>query len=181
MRKTVILALVCVTIGVGLYAQADSDILPELYDVKVDNCGLNAALFLLYWFDLPVGISQLQSELRVGPHWELPTSMLLLKKEFEVKGLTVNAYKDATLDEVLASVDDKHVCLLHVNIENSKEGHFYLVTAVQSRGVLLVDAMKSHDWIQVDDFKNQFAKSFSGYYLSVSRSPSPRAHNDQEG
>ena len=179
MRRMVVAALAFISLPVILYAQADSLVLQEFSDLKIDNCGLKAAVFLLDWFDIPIDLSDLQNELQVGLNWERPASMLSLKESLEAEGLRVSAYKDATLDEMLTGLDGKHVCLLHVvTVEGPKAGHFYLVTAAAKGRVLVVDSARHYEWVQTAEFKSRFAQSFSGFYLSVSRenqeAPSPR-------
>ncbi len=181
MKRTAIttLALILLLLPATLYAQVDSLALREFGDLRLDNCGVNAAVFLLHWFDLSVDLPRLQDELEVGSHWEQATSMLLLKKSLEANGLSVSAYKNATLDETLVGLDETHVCLLHVNRGGDlKKGHFYLVPAVANGSVLLVDPARDYEWVTVDEYKRQFAEMYSGYYLSVSRStkPSPREY-----
>jgi hypothetical protein len=117
-----------------LRAQTDSNALVGLGEAKAYNCGLNTAAFLLRWFDLPVDLAQLAAELDVGPRWEQATSLLLLKKTFEVRGLKVAAYKDATLDEALAELDSKRVCILHVSrVERTFTGYYLTVSKSAAR------------------------------------------------
>jgi hypothetical protein len=152
-----------------LRAQTDSNALVALGEAKAYNCGLNTAAFLLPWFDLPVDLAQLAAELDVGPRWEQATSLLLLKKTFEVRGLKVAAYKDATLDEAVAELGGHRVCLLHVSRgDDPRQGHFYLLVAAENGRVLLVDAGKNDEWIPAAELKVRFAKSFTGYYLAIS-------------
>jgi len=170
MRRTVVAALAFISLPAILYAQADSLVLQEFSDLKIDNCGLNAAVFLLDWFDVPIDLSDLQNELQVGLNWERSTSMLSLKESLEANGLRVSAYKEATLDDTLTGLDGKHVCLLHVGTgEDPKAGHFYVVPAAANGSVLVVDVARHYEWVQTAEFRSQFAKSFSGFYLSVSR------------
>jgi len=111
-----------------MFAQTHAD-----GNLKTENCGLYAAVFVLDWFGVPVDTSQLEHELEVGSHWERPTALLLLKQTFETRKLSIGAYKDATLDDVLAAVDNQRVCLIHVkSTHDVKEGHFYLLVAASN-------------------------------------------------
>jgi ABC-type bacteriocin/lantibiotic exporter with double-glycine peptidase domain len=169
MKRLLMFLLPVLCISRQSYAQAPTNALPANGSPKTENCGLYAAAFVLEWFDVPVDTLQLESELDVGTHWARATSLSLLKRKLEIKNLSVSAYKEANLDEVLADLDGKHVCLIHVTSTNTaKEGHFYLLIDSNGNKVLLVDAGKNFEWIPVDEFKRRFATIFSGYYLSIS-------------
>ncbi len=171
MSKAVIafLALACLP---GLVrGETSSNAMAELSDTKAENCGLYTAAFLLQWFDISVDLAQLAAELGVGERWERATSLLLLKKTFELHGLKVVAYKEATMEEALAELDGNRVCLLHVSRGNDpRQGHFYLPVAAENGRVLLVDAGQSDEWISTAELKQRLAASFSGYYLAASKS-----------
>ncbi len=171
--KLLFAAIVFVSVALGVCGQDDA-FAPK--DLWVDNCGLNACAFVARWFDRFVDPYGMQGELEIGDHCERPASLLAVKRSLEGRGLKVSAYKEARLEELLAEVDGKHVCLFHINVEDSAAGHFYVLVAATRSHVLLVDAAKRFAWVPVDKFKAEFGDSFSGFYLSVSR-PSLAAGN----
>jgi hypothetical protein len=173
---TLVLVGICaIALGGRLLGEEDSPVLRELGDAKLENCGVDVTLFLLGWFNVPVGLERLQNELGVGPHWAKATSLAQIKSALERRGLKVDAYKDARVDEVLPRIDGKQVCVLHVQRDDSPVGHFYLVVARRLTEVFLVDAGTRQDWVPIQEFNEKLGKSFTGYCLFISQAnPNPQ-------
>ncbi len=152
-----------------LSGMGPAPILDELGAVKLGNCGVNVTLFLLGWFDSLIELGQLEDDLGMDVHWSEPTSLAQIKRTLQNRGLKVDAYRDARLDEVLRHLDAGRICLLHVQGDDHPSGHFYLLVARSPTSVLLVDAGSWHKWVPIEQFKEKFGKSFTGFCLLVSK------------
>jgi len=138
---------------------------------RVQNCGLNTALFVTRYLERDTSTREIESALDCGDDWQRPVSMLALRRFLASMNLTVMSYKQAHLSEVVANLDGHNVAIIHVaaSIDSSSAGHYLIITARNSSGMLfVVDAGTSARWR--DELEvSELDVEFSGFFLIVSQ------------
>ena len=149
-------------------AQGLSPAIQELGDARISNCGLNTFVFVLKYFGHNTDLTKLSKQLEVGDHWENAVNMLTIKQTLQESGLKVEAFKNATIDEILAEVNKERICIIHILVGNASVGHYYVIMATGQKGIFVVNAGKNTSWITIEKFKNDFENIFTGYCMFVS-------------
>lgn len=172
---SVLIAIVALIVPGSILCEETDAILRELPDAKLSNCGMKVAMFVLDWYKASVEVERLENDLDVGHHWARPASLEQMKRIFESSGLTVNAFQDASIEDIVARIAENQVCLLHLQHSDTKEGHFLLFLARRRSEVFVVDAGNYQDWVTIDELRDKLPTAFSGYCLFISKSSSDSA------
>jgi hypothetical protein len=141
--------------------------LPQLGQQKLSNCGLNAAVFVCRHFQVPSAVDALAAELAVGDYHQRPASLLALKQVFVARGLSVEAYRDARIEEIASALDGASLWLLHVTRSPESAGHFYILAGQDPERICWVDPVSSREWTSSTSLAAKLEGQFSGWCLRI--------------
>jgi hypothetical protein len=148
--------------------------LPQLGHQKLNNCGLNAAVFVCRHFQVPSAVDALAAELGVGNYYQRPASLLGLKQVFTARGLSVEAYRDARFEEVANALDGTALWLLHVNKSPESLGHFYILAGQDPSRICWIDPVRTCEWTSSTNLTVELEGKFQGWCLRIAP-PEPGA------
>lgn len=154
--------------------------LPQLGPQKLSNCGLNAAVFVCRHFQVPSAVDALAAELAIGDYHQRPASLLALKQAFVARGLSVEAYRDARIEEIASALDGASLWLLHVDRSAESPGHFYILAGRDPEGICWIDPVNSREWTNSTSLAAELEGKFSGWCLRIGP-PEPNARASQPG
>jgi hypothetical protein len=139
-------------------------------DMKISNCGLNACLFVLRYYNRPVTAQSLSKALEVGEHRERALSLSEIKDALTREGLVVAAFSQASVDEILQSARGGDIVLFHTDNKRSV-GHYLLAMSATSERVLIVDAAEGLAWLTPMELRARHGAVFTGMFLRIHGPP----------
>lgn len=139
----------------------------EIPELVVDNCGLNAALFVLEHFDVQHEVMDVKDLLGLDPQANGLVSFQDLKLAFEANGLNSTGYKGAGLREAMDSARGGQVCILHTGVGDGRLAHFMVILGASDEGVTAVDPLHGSKWMSTEEFGARFGKKVSGNILVI--------------
>jgi hypothetical protein len=141
--------------------------LPQLGQQKLTNCGLNAAIFVCRHFGTPSAVDELAEDLCIGEHHERAASLLALKRAFLHRGLSVEGYRDARIEEIASALDGASLWLLHVNRMPESPGHFYVVGGRDGEQICWIDPSVWRRWLSPAELAAELEGKFDGWCLRI--------------
>jgi hypothetical protein len=141
------MVLLCVSIATS--ALCTEGVLLETAGIdKIENCGLNALVFVLEYYDMTPAIEEIASDLNLGVHHDRALSLAEIQEAIDHYGLHTGGFKDVTPASLAENLKNgRHLCVLHLQRNPSRPGHFVVIVATRGDQLYLVDPGVKADWL----------------------------------
>ncbi len=157
--------------GVQTAAGAYHALLAEINSPeKSANCGVNVVGFTLDYFGHHVEVGPLAKALGTDATWSQGVNFLDVKNVLEHNGLSVSAYKQATIDDVvdsLAHAKPNAIALIHIKSGYGEIGHYAALLNPRPFGLFACDIGAVVGWQTQQQLRDGLAANFSGLFLLV--------------
>lgn len=148
-------------------SRAQSELMRDL-EFAGYNCGLNATCFALSFFDLPMNIQSVASDLALGKNRLRSTSLLSIKECLTERRLSCEGFASASVMKVAESMGPHTIAILHGQVpDRVRVGHYWIVLRSGSRGLYVVDPGIAEGWLSESEVRATLIPSLSGYGLLV--------------